>query len=381
MRVSAIICCFAAALPAAAGSVTVFERSYPSNNETEHYRFGLDMGREFSDIIATRMAANSRLQDHVLPFLRTNNGSRVYQTLHDSHSKRYPLYMQELHGVATGAGQDFASIFAMNLVQEFLLFAPNSTSAEDQCSDYVVHDTSARSHFILHNEDSVLADRGCTFLAKVRFGEKSFTAYTYAGDLPTGAFGFVSGKFAFTLNKVPPSTPDLSQSGAGRGFVSRALLDAAGYADGLRVVRETPMIAGHNYQVMDLEGGGGVVNVEAYHAETTATHLVEDGHALFHANRYDFLVVPQQVDWGSTARSMRAAQMPVPTDLQGAVVVLGDQANASYPVMHDQAGIDSGDITGLWTLCTAHFDLLKRTLSIYEGNPKEGKIVHTEKLG
>ena len=70
-------------------------------------------------------------------------------------------------------------------------------------------------------------------------GGAAFVAYTYAGDLPSGAFGWnARARVAFTLNYVhPEATPDpldLAASGGGlvgRGFVSRDLLAATSLDD------------------------------------------------------------------------------------------------------------------------------------------------------
>ena len=78
-----------------------------------------------------------------------------------------------------------------------------------------------------HNEDNDAVDLNRTVLVGARFGARSWTAYTYLGELPSGAFGF-NANVAFTLNWVGPT--DVVCPGLGRGFVSRALLDAADLA-------------------------------------------------------------------------------------------------------------------------------------------------------
>ena len=58
-------------------------------------------------------------------------------------------------------------------------------------------------------------------------GNVQWTAYTYAGELPTSAFGFNSAGLGFTLNAVFPSA--IVNPGVARNFVSRQLLAATSF--------------------------------------------------------------------------------------------------------------------------------------------------------
>lgn len=54
----------------------------------------------------------------------------------------------------------------------------------------------------------------------------SFTAFTYAGELPSCAFG---------LNAVPPVPDEILAGGIGRNFVSRDLLESTDLEDAFNV--------------------------------------------------------------------------------------------------------------------------------------------------
>ena len=362
-----------------ATSLRVFDRSYHSNDADSHFRFGFEMGAEFRSDVHAR-ANSTTMTDKVLPFVNST-GADTFLTLMERHQTKYPLYFEELKGIASGTGLEFHVVFAMNLIQELKIMI-NEQSAhklayDDQCSDYAVQNTTTA--FITHNEDSGLNDIDHTFLAKVSFGDKRFIAYTYCGDLPTGAFGFVPKEFAFTLNLVPPSSADLSHGGVGRGFVSRALLDAESYYVARNVAMDTYMIGGHNYQILSLREAA-VCEIEVYHNEHTHLVDVKVGDAQFHANSYVYLDVNQTTDWGSLARVQRASEMPIPTDATLAFNVLGDQANSSYPVFHDALAQKNGDKTGLWTLNSVLFDFTSRKMTIYKGNPKEKNVEYEMSL-
>eukprot|EP01059_Diplonema_ambulator_P009291 TRINITY_DN19129_c0_g1_i1.p1 TRINITY_DN19129_c0_g1~~TRINITY_DN19129_c0_g1_i1.p1 ORF type:complete len:391 (+),score=104.16 TRINITY_DN19129_c0_g1_i1:32-1174(+) len=368
-----------AALVAALG-LAVYVEGYPAApvfngvyNDTMqgHFQFGKDMGSRFNAQIQKRYASETGLI-RVEQWVKAGGGQHVYDTFLQNHQREYPEYVEELKGIAEGSQMPFESVFMMNLIQEFELYAPQNASraTTDQCSDYIVRN--GDHVFVVHNEDSGGSDLEHTFIANVSFTTTKWVALVYMGDLPTGAFGYNSGNVAFTLNKVPPSEGYMG--GFGRGFVSRELLTATTYDKAFEIVTGRPMIAGHNYQLMDIKSKR-TVDIETYHTEYKQKEVAAGDPPHFHANTYILGDWPQLTDWGSIARDVRAAQLPPPTNLQEALAVLGDQYNASYPIFHGPPDARNGDVTGLYTLTTAYFDLSNFTITLYTGNPKQLDVV------
>ncbi|KAH0710779.1 hypothetical protein KY284_012206 [Solanum tuberosum] len=80
------------------------------------------------------------------------------------------------------------------------------------------------------------------YLVKVKLSNgTTFTAYTYAGELPSCAFGFNNHGVAFTLNSVPPCEEEIVGGAIGRNFVSRDLLEATSIEDALAVQDENSL--------------------------------------------------------------------------------------------------------------------------------------------
>jgi len=137
--------------------------------------------------------------------------------------------------------------------------------ADDDCSDVlIVSDSTA---IAAHNEDGNVALLGHTYLVRATLPDGlSFTAYTYAGELPSCAFGFntngvvsslhsaflfphqsdsIPSKLrsleyspvsqAFTLNAVPPVNDEIVAGTIARNFVSRDLLEAKNLEDAMHV--------------------------------------------------------------------------------------------------------------------------------------------------
>lgn len=93
----------------------------------------------------------------------------------------------------------------MNLIEEFedsipASFQPKAERARVlRCSDIVLTGPLLRA--VAHNEDGAVNDVNRTAIVTAKIGSNpKFVAYTYLGDLPSGAFGFNDQGVAFTLN-------------------------------------------------------------------------------------------------------------------------------------------------------------------------------------
>jgi hypothetical protein len=78
----------------------------------------------------------------------------------------------------------------------------------------------------------------------------SWTAYTYAGELSSAAWGFTDSGVSFTLNAVYAT--HVSVSGVPRNFVSRSILDAASLGDAVMRVAVPNQATGHNINLIGL---------------------------------------------------------------------------------------------------------------------------------
>jgi len=78
----------------------------------------------------------------------------------------------------------------------------------------------------------------------------SWTAYTYAGELSSAAWGFTDSGVSFTLNAVYAT--HVSVQGVGRIFVSRSILDAASLEDAVERVAVPDHATGHNINLIGL---------------------------------------------------------------------------------------------------------------------------------
>ncbi|KAG0535871.1 hypothetical protein BDA96_03G015400 [Sorghum bicolor] len=342
------------------------------------YALGLAVGRRFAEVIRSRMRQDLVLREQLLPFASTAEAQPLLAALQSANRERYPRYWDELVGTADGSGVPLLHVILVNFRKEVLPFIPKEeeggdrareeeeAEADGDCSDVlIVSDSTA---IAAHNEDGNVALLGHTYLVRATLPDgASFTAYTYAGELPSCAFGFNTNGVAFTLDSVPPVNDEIVAGAIARNFVSRDLLEAKNLEDAMRRVCSPTVSVGHSYNLMDVRGRR-IVNVETASGNRFA---VREAGAVpfFHANMYRHLQVKQ--DENSMSREKRAAQCSVDSK-ETALSLLGDTADEKYPIY----------MTGptLYTLCTVLVDVDEATMTIYKGNPKNGDAAHVLRM-
>ncbi|KAJ3701100.1 hypothetical protein LUZ61_004805 [Rhynchospora tenuis] len=338
------------------------------------YEMGYLIGERFSNVIRSRVEKDLILQQQLFPFASTAEGKSLVEALETSNKERYPQYWDELVGTAQGSGVPLLHILLLNLRKEMLPFATKEVLTkepvvDDDCSDVLV--LSDAMAIAVHNEDGNIALVGHTYLVKaVLPSGLSFTAYTYAGELPSCAFGFNSHGVAFTLNSVPPSKSEIMAGGIGRNFVSRDLLEAYDIDDALDRIHKPNVSVGHCYNLIDIKDRR-ILNIESASNNRFSIHEVGED-PFFHANMYLHLKIDQVQDENSISRQKRAAMLPADSQ-ERALSLLGDTNHEKYPIFM------TGPI--LHTLCTVLIDVDRATVTIYKGNPKNGDVsnlIHIE---
>ncbi|KAJ1298278.1 hypothetical protein BS78_01G441200 [Paspalum vaginatum] len=211
------------------------------------YALGLAVGRRFADVIRSRTRQDVVLRDQLMPFASTAQSQPLLAALQSANRERYPRHWDELVGTADGSGVPLLHLILLNFRKEILPFVPKEEGDDSRgrdrregeegepdgdCSDVLVVSDSAA--IAAHNEDGNVALLGHTYLVRATLPDGlSFTAYTYAGELPSCAFGFNSNGVAFTLNSVPPVNDEIVAGAISRNFVSRDLLEAKNLEDAM----------------------------------------------------------------------------------------------------------------------------------------------------
>ncbi|KAE8683865.1 Detected protein of unknown function [Hibiscus syriacus] len=144
----------------------------------------------------------------------------LIKALSETNQNKFPRYWDELLGTAEGSGMPILDVVITNC--KFDQYTPALIKSHyiSLCSMAIA----------AHNEDANVSLVGHNYLIKGKLSNGlSFIAYTYAGELPSCAFGFNS-------RTVPLAEAEIVPAGIGRNFISRDLLEASSITDALAVV-------------------------------------------------------------------------------------------------------------------------------------------------
>ncbi|ETV89466.1 hypothetical protein H257_00737 [Aphanomyces astaci] len=369
-----LACCAVDAAPARVSVDTSLDLPWFSYEGDSHFEFGEALGKQFRVEINDRLRLSSQLQGVLLPFYATPLGKSTYDKYLSAHNHTFPDYVEELQGISAGSGVPFSTLFLINIVEEYgnSIPLPNAFESQLHCSDLVLHTSDVC--VVGHNEDSGAGDVNRTALVTAKIKNNPwFTAFTYLGDLPTGAFGANQHGVAFSMNYVEPL--DIDVGGLGRGFISRDLLGATSHDDAVARITRPGQASGHNFQLMDVPTAR-VLNIEVASFNRTNIREITAGSApFFHTNQYQSLLIRQPVFPSSYHRLRRYTHVTPPSSVASILALLGDQGDTSYPIFHDDKSHAKGELSN-WTLITVLFDVKNGVLYLLRPrvNPGEARV-------
>jgi len=343
------------ACTAHADAVTVVVSRGASN-----FALGLNLGRATRVLVASRLAGREATAARA--FAATPAGAALLDALTANANATFPRFVEELAGLAEGAGAAFRDVMVLNAMDELEVlmppWPPAGGSRSGHCTDVLVGPPAggggaAVPRLVAHNEDAEASELGQMFLLDATVpladgggGTLAFTAYMYAGMLASEAFAYNDAGVYFTTNALFPLR--LNEAGVPRAFVHRHLLESRSVADAAARLASTAVACGFS---ANLGGVGSAVgpgvdalrNVEMSAVLPADFRAVGAGEHYYHANAYLRSPTPQFDDASSDARLARLAQLPAPQwpGANGdAQLLLSDRFNASFPVYRSGAGSD-----------------------------------------
>ena len=190
--------------------------------------------------------------------------------------ERYQKYVDELLGIAEGAGVAFDELAVVNAMEAVTMDALHLT----KCTSMAVNETrTADGHVLVaHNEDWLPEDEGGVYVVHAApDDEPPFLAMTYGGLLPN--IGFNAAGIAQCCDSVYPND---SRIGIPRVVASRAVLGSRTLADAIRYMLVPQRAAGYNHLLVHESG-------ELYSVEVSARRFAilygEEG-VIVHTNHY-----------------------------------------------------------------------------------------------
>ncbi len=190
--------------------------------------------------------------------------------------ERYPQYVEEIRGIAEGAGVGFDDLVMLNAMEAVTMDALHLI----KCTSMAVNQERTTNERVLlaHNEDWLPEDQPDVYIVRAKPNdEPPFLAMTYGGLLPN--IGINAAGIAQCCDSVYPTD---SRIGIPRVIVSRAVLAAKTPGEAIRRMLVPQRAAGYNHLLAHESG-------EIYSVEVSARQfaiLPAENGMMVHTNHF-----------------------------------------------------------------------------------------------
>lgn len=209
--------------------------------------------------------------------------------------KLYPEYVRELEGIAEGSGANYCDLLLLN--------TPELMERAQGCTTVAV--SNEKEQYLVHNEDGIGEERGedCVLLHYV-LPDRSFYAFTYAGEIAGGSYSWNSHGLYFSVNYLKPIDIDFDGR-VSRNFVARKVIEAESIEAAIAVLENGQDVSGYHYYMGQ---GNRLVSVENFRNEVSVKEVVGMD---VHANHYlhEEFVARATSKPNSLARQQRAEEL------------------------------------------------------------------------
>ena len=243
-----------------------------------HRKIGQQIGEEFQKQVKHSLENARSLIESTYNVLELNwdgaqNQARKYMPF---AQELYPQYVDEMAGIAEGAGVDVDDIAVLNAMEAVTMDALHLT----KCTSLAVNsERTANGHVLMaHNEDWLPEDESDVYIVHATpDSEPPFLAMTYGGLIPN--IGFNAYGIAQCCDSVYPTD---SRIGIPRLVLSRAVLASQTPGEAIRRCLIPRRAAGYNHLLA--HESGEIYSVEVSARQFAIIYAEED--YLVHTNHY-----------------------------------------------------------------------------------------------
>jgi len=334
-----------------------------------HGDLGFQVGRHRVDQVRRMVETYRRLfrdESEELGVADWAEGIRIARRYLPFVEGALPQYIDEMRGLAEGAGVSFDDILVLNTIESITadrlhLGCTSLAAGGEACADGSV--------VVAHNEDWYPEDLEDVFLVHAEpEGEPSFLAVSYGGLLPN--IGFNAAGIAQCCDTVYATDVRL---GIPRTIVARHVLAATNLDQAAQAALHPQRAAGYNHLLASADGD--IVNLEA--SATRHESLPASGGLAAHTNHYvspAMTVVEEdpQARVHSRARLDRARRrldrLHGTIDAAGLASVLADHDDFPYSICSHVLN-EPSPLDNQVTIASLVMDLTRRTMLAGWGNP------------
>ncbi len=339
---------------------------------------GQQIGEACSEQVRHSIANARSLLDDAYDELQLNWDGAIIQARKyiPFAEERYPQYVEEMKGIAEGAGVSFGDVAVINAMEAVTMDALHLA----KCTSMAVSQERTTNHHVLvaHNEDWLPEDEMDVFVIRAHPKEEpSFLAVTYGALLPN--IGFNAYGIAQCCDSVHPMD---CRIGIPRIVVSRAVLAARTPSEAIRHMLTPRRAAGYNHLLVHESG-------EMYNVEVSARRFAvlgaEDG-MIVHTNHYlenEMRKIEDEPDEliSTRVRYFRALRLLRQTRRHTVATLQGIQKDhINYPDSICNHSTEGNPLDREKTIAGIVMDLTSFQMHVTRGNPCSGMYV-TFQLG
>ncbi|MGO6855548.1 C45 family autoproteolytic acyltransferase/hydrolase [Rhizobium beringeri] len=324
------------------------------------YDIGHGLGRHGASLVHSHLV-KTHAWATVMAF-KHDDRIRVARSLVE---ERYPLYLQELSGLADGLGLPFGDVFAWNCRGDVWAMAP------DGCTTVQIP---GPIPLIAHNEDGDPGLRaGCALASIIPDRGQPFTAFIYPGSIPGHTFAINGRGLVLTVNNIRSTR---AGDGLPRMVLTRAVLDCPTIDAALTLLSEAPR-SGAFHLTLAQVGQSRLVSVEFTHAHCSIAEITAPSVHANHLVHARMTSEPQIITGSSSSRQERGHDILDANDgPPDPLRILWDRERLALPIHRSQ----SDDPDNENTLATAVFKIGKDSVdwAVYD---KAGSAARFETIG
>ncbi len=324
------------------------------------YQIGHYFGKNIKNVIQRRSSWHANL----LEVLRSKEGKQRSQEYLQLSQKHFPHLLEEIKGIADGAGLHFDAVWALCIKSELLAFDREPTD----CS--TIFYSNEKNKWLFHNEDGHQAYDGQMFVLKVQPPSGvNYLYFVYPGTITGNGPGFNKEGIFQTTNYISSTK---STIGIPRYILGRAVLEAKSIKEVIDVLTMEPRAYPYHHNIGSMNEGKYLsleTTPEKWEVKEPSGTYYHTNHLLFEkTGKYKF--EDQDYKYSSSLSRYQVIKNEVKnlklekikyTDI---LKILTSHTNAPYsPCRHPH-----GDVKGI-TLGTVWFDFNRSTMRMFKGNP------------
>lgn len=215
---------------------------------------GRQIGKYFKKNIYQSIRQQPGMLDKLMAIAESESGKKYSLSLLASVKRGFPHLLDELAGMADGAGLHFNILWYLSIRYELNAFgyeSPGSCTVPPGCSTIYYND--GKANWLFHNEDGNIAYKNEMLVLKVHPPSGvDYYSFAYPGCITSAGPSFNSEGIIVTANFIGCKKPE---EGVPRFFIGRAILEAKTLKEAIQIVSYNPRAFPWHHSLASVSSG------------------------------------------------------------------------------------------------------------------------------